>query len=177
MIFLTNDDHQRQMLAADAARALATMAGWKINPVPIFLPRSPGEFIYSPGVELILASWRKDTSLQRLMSLARETRLDVLHVEPGRILRGIPIFYVTLILCRNGGLEVYRTLRLWSADVDSSVWLVPDPADDQGNLSFDLQATRLMPASSAPYAVRCDLDAGLTNGKIRWHATAGGHLL
>lgn len=177
MTFLTNDDRQRQTLAANAARALATMAGWKTEPVPTFLPPCLGSFVYGPAAELIITSWRKDISLRRLMTAATETRLDVLHVEPGRLSRGISIFYISLILCRDGDLKVYRALRLWSADVDSSLWLVPDPTDDQGNPSFELQATRLMPASLAPYGVSSDLAAGLTNGKIRWHATAGGHLL
>lgn len=177
MLYLTNEDRQRQTLARGAAQALADMAGWKTEPAPNFVHPCFGACLYSPRAEIIIAPWRKETSLRCLMRAAREARLDVLHVEPGWISAGIAIFYAALILSRNGGLEVYRALRLWSEDVDTAPWLVPDPDDSQNNPCFDLCATGLKASASSPYVDRDGHQVGLSIGKIRWHAVIGGHLI
>lgn len=158
-------------------QALAGIAGWKLEPVPNFLPPCLGDCFYSPRAQIIIGPWRKEISLRRLMIAARDARLDILHVEPGWMSYGIPICYAALILSRNGELEVYRALRLWSEDIDSAPWLAPDPDDSQANQCFDLRATGPKASASPPYADRDGHRMGLSIGRIRWHATAGGHLI
>ena len=178
MIYITKEDRQREGLALEGAQALATIAGWQTEASPIGLPPQLSGFLYCPVAELVLAHWRRSMSIGRLFLAARETRLDILRIEPAWGGSEGPIFSVSLILCRNGETTLHRGLRLWSADIEGPVWLVPDPDDaDLEQHCFDLTSRRLAAADQMPFADPGLRNSGLLMGKIRWKAAAGGHLI
>ena len=177
MIYLNNEDRQREALAMEGVRALVTVAGWQAQPCPVMFPPALADFLFSPANDLILAHWCRHISIGRLFAAARETRMDILLVEPAWIATGGPAFGATLILCREGETNVYRGLRLWANDVEGPAWLVPDPADrDLDQRFFELSQKRIAPTDLAPFGPAPASD-GLLVGRIRWKAVLGGHLI
>ncbi|WP_327752082.1 hypothetical protein VVT58_06470 [Sphingobium sp. SJ10-10] len=177
MIYLNEENRQRETLAKDGAVALPTIAGWQTEPCPNILPPVFGGYLYCPNSDLVLAHWRRDVSLSRLLTAARETRLDLLLVEPAWIGLGAD-YRISAILCRAGETHVFRGLRLWAADLDGPNWLVPDPGDrDLDPRCFDLSLKRLTPDEQPPFGDDETRDLGLLVGGIRWKAMAGGHLV
>lgn len=177
MIYLNEEDCQRETQAKEGAIALATVASWQTEPCPIMLPPVLAGFVYCRTADLVLAHWRRNVSLGRLLAVARETRLDVLLVEPAWMASGSD-FRVSAILCRSGETHVYRGLRLWAAGVDGPTWLIPDPADrDLDPSCFDLSLKRMTPDEQRPFSDLETRDLGLLVGGIRWKAIAGGHLV
>jgi len=177
MFYLNQEDRQRERLASDGAIDLATIAGWQTEPCPNILPPVLAGYLYCRNSDLVLAHWRRNVSLSRLLAAARETRLDLLLVEPAWMATGSD-FRVSAILCRAGETEVYRGLRLWGAGIDGPNWLIPDPADrDLDPRCFDLSMKRMTPDQQVPFSDDETRDLGLLVGGIRWKAMAGGHLI
>ena len=178
VIYITKEDRQREALAQKGAQALATIAGWQTEAGPVMLPPQLSGFHYCAAADIVLVHWRRNISIGRLFLAARETRLDILRVEPAWIGSEGPTFCVSLILCRAGETTMYRALRLWSADIDGPVWLVPDPHDaDLDYCCIDLTQRRLTPTDHMPFADAGARDSGLLTGKLRWKAIMGGHLI
>lgn len=178
MFYLNREDRHREALAQDGLHALAQIAGWQIEPCPAFLPPAVHGYFYSSKADLILAPWRKNMSLRRLIAAAREVRLDVLLIEPTCCRPQTPTFRASLILCRAGETSVFRSLELWAADVEGPVWLVPDFADrDASPACFDLQRNRMAAEDQQPFSDIQSRELGLLIGAIRWTACVGGHLI
>lgn len=178
MIYISREDRQREALAQKGAKALAKIAGWQTEACPVMLPPQLSEFLRCPGVDLVLAHWRRNISISRLLAAARETQLDILLIEPAWLGSRRSAFGVSLILCRNGETTLHRGLRLWSADIGGSAWLIPEPADaDLDHCCFNLCQGRLTPSNHRPFAASDVRDSGLLMGKIRWKAIVGGHLI
>ena len=178
MHYLTQEDRRREALAHDGLHGLAKILRWEIEPCPAFLPPAIQGCFYSPTANLVLVSWRKSISLRRLIGAAREIRVDILLIEPVSCNRQVPIVRVSLIRCRDGDIFLYRSLELWTSDIEGSVWLIPDPGDrDAERVCFDLQRNQLVAQEQMPYTSLQSRDLGLLIGAIRWKATIGGHLI
>ena len=178
MVYLTNEDRRREVLAREGALAFAAIASWQTEPTTSTVPPAVAAYLYSPTVDVVLAHWGKNVSIGKLLAAARETRLDIVLIEPAWMTSGGPAFSISMILCRNGETSVYRGLRLWAADVESAAWLVPDPHDrDLDHVCFDLSRKRITPESHMPFCGAEARDLGLMIGGIRWKATVGGHLI
>jgi len=171
MEHVTNEDRTREALASEAAATLATIAGWNTEPCPVILAPALSDYSYDPRAGIVVAPWRKHARLTRLMAAAREARVDIVQVEPGRTNAGQPTRYVALIICNNGNVEYYPALRLWTNGGESPFWLVPDP--DEANLEpacFLLGAKALRPSSQSPFLNDAGRHAGLVHGDAAWTA-------
>ncbi|GFZ94140.1 hypothetical protein [Sphingobium fuliginis] len=177
MFYLNEEDRQREALAKNGTIALATIAGWQTEPCANVLPPVLAGYDYCRGPDLVLAHWRRNVSLGRLLAAVRETRLDLLLVEPAWIGTAAD-FRISAILCREGDTHVFRGLRLWAADINGPNWLIPDPSDrDLDPRCFDLAMKRMTPDEQVPFSDPETRDLGLLVGGIRWKAMAGGHLI
>lgn len=177
MIYLTKEDRQREALAQEGAQALATIAGWETEPCPVLLPPVFAGYLYCPTSDLVLAHWRRSVSLGRLLAAARETRLDIVLVEPAWMATGSD-YRVSAILCRAGETHMFRGLRLWGVGIDGPNWLIADPGDrDLDPRCFNLAMKRMTPDEQVPFSDPETRDLGLLVGGIRWKAMAGGHLI
>lgn len=177
MIYLNGDDRQREALAQEGALALATIAEWETEPCPALLPPVLGGYLYCRTSDLVLAHWRRNVSLGRLLAASRETRLNILLVEPAWMTTRSD-FRVSAILCDTGEVNVFRGLRLWCAGIDGPYWLIADPGDrDLDPRCFDLRVKRMTPEEHMPFSDLETRDLGLLVGGIRWKAIAGGHLI
>ena len=177
MIFGNSEDQQRTLLATEGARALAKMAGWTLEPCAALV--SPLSALgYSGRAEIILGYWHRQLSYRRIIAAVRETRTNMLMIEPGHGIGRSKRFYLTLILCRGEQVIIHKGLRLWSEDFDSPLWLVPDPHDlDAYPGSFSLHPDGIRAETVLPYVSSAAAETGIRVADLRWMAEAGGHFL
>ena len=177
MTIFSNAARQRAELAADAAPALARMVGTAIVPCDAtVVPPALAGYSYSERAGLIFAHSHRQLSLKKLLDAVREVRTDLILVEPGHGFGRRTTFHISLLLCRDGEVQIHRGLRLWSADVDSPLWLVPDPRDaDVRPHCFSLCPNGVKLETATPFTDPALAQMGLKIADLRWTIEIGGH--
>lgn len=178
MVYVNEEDRQRISDGEEAVRALAKMAGWTTQPCDGLLPQILSGYRYSERAGLILGHWRREISFGKLLEAVRQTRTDILILEPGRDTSRRKTYYLSLILARAGEVRIQRGLRLWSADFDSPLWVVADPQDrDLDPCFFSIRATGLKEEAGASFGDPVSVQTGLRIADLRWVAEIGGHFI
>lgn len=177
MMIFSNEDRQRAEVAADAAQVLARMVGAAIVPCDAtVVPPALAGYRYSERAGLIFAHSHRQLSFKKLLDAVREVRTDLLMVEPRRGIGRRTTFHISLILCRDGEVQIHHGLRLWSADVDSPLWLVPDPREaDVRPHCFSLRPNGMKLEAATPFSDCALAQMGLKIADLRWTIEIGGH--
>ncbi len=127
-----NDENQaRYACALKAAQNLASLACYGLVDEPAIMPPALRGGLNVPSEYLvILPSGGGSPSL--LEEAVRETRSNVLILEPGETRAGTPTICCTLLRCAGGKIHWHRALRLW-VGFDRRVYLVPAPDGDDSD--------------------------------------------
>ena len=178
MVHVNDEDRQRASAGEEAARVLARMAGWTTEACGAVLPPVLGVYRYSEPAGIIISHWRRDISFGKLLDAVRQTRTDILMLEPGYTNSSRKTYYLSLILARGGEVRIHRGLRLWSADFDSQLWLIADPKDrDLDPCFFSIAPGGVKHEAGAPFGDSVSAEAGLRIADLRWLAEINGNFV
>ncbi|PNP99506.1 hypothetical protein [Sphingobium sp. SA916] len=178
MVYVNDEDRQRISDGEEAARALAKMAGWATQPCDALFPQILSGYRYGKRAGLVLGHWRREISFGKLIEIVRQTRTDILILEPGRDTSRRKTYYLSLILARAGEVRLHRGLRLWSADFDSPLKIVADPRDrDLDPCFFSIRSTGVAEEAGAPFGDPVSAETGLRIADLRWVAEIGGNFV
>ncbi len=150
--------------ALKAAQNLASLAFYGLVDEPAIMPPALSEALNVPSEYLVLLPTGGDYPF-RLEQAVRETRSDVLVVEPDETMQGTPTIYFTLFRCAGGKIHCHRALRLW-VGFDRRVYLVPAPGgddlggDDPGPCFVIAKGVRLV---DAPWTNEVERGLGLNH--------------
>ncbi|WP_132264992.1 hypothetical protein [Novosphingobium sp. PhB57] len=107
MIYVSAEDRKRSALAKQAARPLARMVDWTPEPCTSIMPPALTGFEYVDRVNIVIAHWHKRLSLAALIRAVAECRSDLLLVEQPHVVDPQANIYMTLLLCRDGEVQVF----------------------------------------------------------------------
>jgi hypothetical protein len=101
MKYENNEYRSRHSQALKAAQNLVTLASYQVVDEWALPPPALREGLNVPAECLILLPSGGDYPY-RLVKAVRETRMNVLIVEPGKTIEGAPTIYFTLLRCAGG---------------------------------------------------------------------------
>ncbi len=156
-----NDDYRaRYAHALKAAQNLASLACYGLVDEPAIMPPALREGLNVPAEYLvILPSGGGYPSL--LEEAVRETRSNVLILEPGTTMNDASTICCTLLRCAGGKTHWHRMLRLWLG-FDRRVYLVPTPdGDDPEGACFVI--AKGVRSVDAPWSNEVERDFGLNH--------------
>lgn len=131
MKYKNNSYLAREAHARDCAMWLAAHVGWVFESRPELLPPALSDYLCELSARLILIPWAGGP-LAGLEAAAREIYCTTLVLEPGATNTGTATVYFTVVRCSGGKVQRHTALRLW-ADIEGSLFLVPDPDGDAPN--------------------------------------------
>ncbi len=124
-----NDEYRsRYACALKAAQNLASLACYGLVDEPAIMPPALKEALNVPSEYLALLPTGGDYP-SLLEEAVRETRSNVLILEPGTTMQGAATICCTLLRCAGGKIHWHRALRLW-VGFDRHVYLAPAPDGD-----------------------------------------------
>lgn len=177
MIYISEEDRQRTALAREASHAFLNIVGWPSDTDPSMIPPILTEYSYVERANMVVGYWHKVLSLSTLIKSVADARVDLLLVEPTHPSTGRKTFYITLLLCRAGEVQIHNGLRLWSAAWDGPAYLVSDRDDRDEQISFLIHDRGVRQEPSLPFADVALEQSGLMTGDLRWRVEIGGHLV
>lgn len=167
---ILTEDQARTALGEVAAHALARMAGWIIELCGPVVPPVLAAYSFCHEAGLMIGYWRPNIRHLAQYDAVRETRADLLVVEP-RDAESKARFDMRLYLCRDGEVQIYEQLQLWTAGRNAPLWLVPGLADAENHRGgFCFQPHRLNHAATLPFTDPVAAQTGFAIARDRWHA-------
>ena len=161
MKYENNEYRLRYARALKAARNFVTLASYRVVDEWLLLPPALREGLNVPAEGLMLLPSGGEYPY-RLIQAVRETRINLLIVEPGKTIEGAPTIYFTLLRCEKGELHRHPMLRLWTGP-EQNLFLIPAPGlSEPEDACF--QIWRGVRPSDQPWANQAARDLGLHQG-------------
>lgn len=174
MIYVSEEDRRRTALAKEAVRALAGMVGWKPEPCTSIMPPVWTDFAYVDGVNMVMAHWSKKLSLTALIKAVAECRTDLVLIEPSHVSGARAKIYVTLLLCRDGEVQIVMGLRLWLHEPNGPIHLVTDPDIGDEMRAFTVDQSGIHPLPTPPWSTTEVERLGFWTAKRHWQLSSVG---
>jgi hypothetical protein len=175
MIYVSEEDRERAALAKEAARAFAGMVGWTPAPCTSIMPPVLADFEYVEHANIVMVHWHKKLSLGALIKAVAECRTDLLLVEPSRVSGKQAGNYITLLLCRDGEVQIVTGLWLWLQDPGGPIHLVTNPDGGDEMRAFMVDRSGIRPLPTLPWSTADAERLGFWIGKHHWQLSIGGH--
>ncbi|RSU69702.1 hypothetical protein BRX37_23735 [Sphingomonas sp. S-NIH.Pt3_0716] len=175
MIYVSEEDRKRNALAKDAARAFAGMVGWTPVPCTSIMPSVLADFEYADRANVVMAYWQKKLSLAALIKAVAECRADLLLVEPSHSSGKQASNYITLLLRRDGELQIITGLRLWLQEPGGPIHLVTNPESGDEMRAFIVGQSGICPLPTLPWSTAEAERLGFWTARRHWELTIGGH--
>ncbi|KEZ13017.1 hypothetical protein CP98_05032 [Sphingobium yanoikuyae] len=175
MIYVSEEDRRRAALAKEAARAFAGLVGWTLVPCTSPMPSVLADFEYADRANIVMAHWNKKVSLTGLIKAVAECRTDLLLVEPSQVSGKQAGNYITLLLCRDGEVQIVTGLWLWLQEPGGPIHLVTNPECGDEMRAFMVDQSGIHPLPTPPWATADAERLGFWTVRRHWELTIGGH--
>lgn len=175
MIYVSEEDRRRTVLAKEASRAFAGMVGWMAEPCTSIIAHVLADFEYVERANVVLAHWHKKLSLGALIKAVAECRTDLLLVEPSHVSGKQAGNYITLLLCRDGEVQIVTGLWLWHQEPGGPIHLVTNPESGDEMRAFMVDRSGIRPLPSLPWSTAEAERLGFWIARCHWELTIGGH--
>ena len=175
MIYVSEEDRKRTALAKEAARAFAGMVGWMIEHCTSIMPAVLAEFAYADCANIVMAHWQKKLSLTALIKAVAECRTDLLLVEPSQGSGQQASSYITLLLCRDGEVQIITGLWLWLQEPGGPIHLVTNPDGGDEMRAFMVDRRGIRPLPTLPWSNAEAERLGFWIARRHWELAIGGH--
>ncbi|MBH0113680.1 hypothetical protein I5E68_12050 [Novosphingobium sp. YJ-S2-02] len=175
MIYVSEEDRKRIALAKDAVRAFAGMVGWTPVPCTSTMPSVLAGFEYADCANTVMAHWQKKLSLTALIKAVAECRTDLFLVEPSHVSGKQASNYITLLLCRDGEVQIVTGLLLWLQEPGGPIHLVTNPDDGDEMRAFMVDRSGIRPLPTLPWATAEAERLGYWTARRHWQLSIGGH--
>ncbi|MDG2516158.1 hypothetical protein P7B04_26205 [Sphingobium yanoikuyae] len=175
MIFVSEEDRKRTALAKGAARAFAGMVGWTPVPCTSIMPSVLADFEYADCANIVLAHWQKKLRLTGLIKAVAECRTDLLLVEPSQVSGKQASSYITLLLCRDGEVQIITGLGMWLQEPGGPIHLVTNPNGGDEMQAFMVDRSGIRPLPTLPWSNAEAERLGFWIAKRHWELAIGGH--
>ncbi|RSU75860.1 hypothetical protein BRX37_10225 [Sphingomonas sp. S-NIH.Pt3_0716] len=139
------------------------------------MPPVLADFDYVDRANVVMVHWRKKLSLTALIKAVAECRTDLVLVEPNHAPGAQATMYVTLLLCRNGEVQVISGLRLWLQAPGDSIHLVTAPDSGDEMRVFTVDQSGIHPLPTLPWSSAEGERLGFWIAKRHWQLATGGH--
>ncbi|MEK7455354.1 MAG: hypothetical protein AABZ76_10600 [Pseudomonadota bacterium] len=175
MIYVSEEDRKRTALAKEAARAFAGMVCWTAEPCTSIMPPVLADFEYVERANIVMAHWNKKLSLTALIKAVAECRTDLLLVEPSQSSGKPAGNYITLLLCRDGEVQIFTGLWLWLQEPGGPMHLVTNPDGGDEMRAFMADHSGIRPLPTLPWSSAEAERLGFWTARRHWELTIGGH--
>ena len=175
MIYVSEEDRKRTALAKEAARAFAGMVGWMPMPCTSTMPSVLADFEYADSVNTVMAHWQKKLSLTGLIKAVAECRTDLLLVEPSHVSGTQAGNYISLLLCRDGEVQIVTGLCPWLQEPGAPIHLVTNPDGGDEMRAFMVDRSGIRPLPTLPWSTAEAKRLGFWTARRHWELAIGGH--
>ena len=175
MIYVSEEDRKRTALAKEAARAFAGMVGWTPVPCTSIMPSVLTDFEYDDRANIVMAHWQKKLSLTALIKAVVEFRRDLLLVEPSHVSGKQRGNYITLLLCRDGEVQIVTGLWPWLQEPSAPIHLVTNPESRDEMRAFIVGQSGICPLPTLPWSTAEAKRLGFWTARRHWELAIGGH--
>lgn len=174
MIHVSEKDRKRTALAKAAARAFAGMVGWMPMPCTSIMPSVLADFEYDDRVNIVMAHCQKKLSLTALIKAVVEFRRDLLLVEPSHVTGKQAGNFITLLLCRDGEVQIVTGLWLWLQEPGGPIHLVTNPDGGDEMRAFMVDRRGIRPLPTLPWSTAEAERLGFWTARRHWELTVEG---
>ncbi|WP_375188877.1 hypothetical protein [Sphingobium yanoikuyae] len=174
MIYVSEEHRKRIALAKDAARAFAGMVGWTLVPFTSIMPPVLAEFEYVERANIVMAHWHKKASLTGLIKAVAECRTDLLLVEPSQVSGKQASSYITLLLCRDGEVQIITGLWLWLQEPGGPIHLVTNTDGGDEMRAFMVDRRGIRPLPTLPWSTAEAERLGFWTARRHWELAVEG---
>ncbi|WP_278983682.1 hypothetical protein [Sphingobium yanoikuyae] len=175
MIYVSEEDRKRAGLAKEAARAFAGMVGWTAEPCTSIMPSVLADFEYVERANIVMAHWHKKLSLTALIKAVAECRADLLLVEPSHVSGKQAGNYITLLLWRDGEVQIITGLGMWLQEPGGPIHLVTNRDDGDEMRAFMVDRSGIRPLPTLPWSTAEAERLGFWTARRHWELAIGGH--